>query len=67
MILFVGVGLAARSPLALLLTAAMAVAVRVWLPPEERHLVDEFGEDYRGYASQVPRFLRLSRGRQTAG
>lgn len=65
-ILFVGVSVAARSPLALLLTVAMVVAVRVWLPYEERHLVAEFGDDYRRYAQRVPRFLRLTPGRQRA-
>lgn len=59
-ILFVGIRVGARSPLSLLLTAAMAVAVRLWIPNEERHLCAEFGDDYRRYAERVPRFLRVT-------
>lgn len=64
-ILLSGVAIVARSPIAFLLTLAVALAIRIWVPQEERHLEDEFGDDYRRYCRRVPRFLRVSRGTRT--
>lgn len=63
-ILFTGVAVTARSPLALMLALAVVAAMRIWIPHEERHLEKEFGEDYVEYRRQVPRFLRLNPGKQ---
>lgn len=64
-LLLCGAAIAARSPLALALALAVGVAMRIWIPQEERHLEDEFGQEYLRYRQRVPRFLRLSRGKQT--
>lgn len=60
-VLFLGISIAAASPLALLLTGAMAFGVSIWIPNEERHLLAVFGDDYRRYAEQVPGFMRFTR------
>ncbi len=44
-----GVALAGRSGVALLLVAGFAVAVAAYLPTEERHLRARYGEDYARY------------------
>lgn len=64
-LILAGTAVTARSPLALGLVLAVVVAMRVWIPQEERHLEDEFGEEYIRYRQRVPRFLRLTPGRQT--
>lgn len=64
-ILLSGGAVIARSPLALTLALAVVVAMRIWIPHEERHLEEEFGDEYVRYRRQVPRFLRLNPGRQT--
>lgn len=64
-LLLTGAAVAARSPVALSLAIAVVIAMRVWIPQEERHLEEEFGEEYRQYRQRVPRFLRLNPGRQT--
>ena len=63
--LLTGAAITARSPLALGLALSVVVAMRIWIPHEERHLEEEFGEDYLRYRAQVPRFLRLNPGKQT--
>lgn len=57
----IGVAVAARSPVSLILALAVVVAMRIWIPHEERHLEEQFGEDYRRYQEGVPRFLGFSR------
>ena len=34
-----------------------ALAIRAWLPVEERHLTETFCEEYRQWAAQRPRWL----------
>lgn len=62
-----GISLAGRSPIALLLVAALFGAHQLYLPIEERHLERTFGEEYRRYRREAPRYLGLplrSRARQ---
>ena len=56
-----GTSLASRSCAALLLTAAFFFAHGLHAPIEERHLERTFGEQYRRYRANVPRFLGLPR------
>lgn len=65
-LLLVGVAVAARSALALALALSVVVAMRIWIPQEERHLEEEFGEEYLRYRREVPRFLRLKPRPQSA-
>lgn len=60
-LLLSGAAVAARSPLALALAVAVVAAMRIWIPQEERHLEEEFGDDYVRYRQQVPRFVGLRR------
>ena len=62
----VGIAVLARSPLAFGLAVAVVVAMRIWIPHEERHLEDQFGDEYRQYRDSVPRVIGVSRDRQTA-
>lgn len=64
-LLLSGAGIAGRSPLALMLALAVVVAMRIWTPHEERHLEEEYGENYVQYRRQVPRFVSLNPGRRT--
>lgn len=57
-----GAALAGRSREALLLVAAFFAVHRPYLAAEERHLERAFGEEYRRYRANVPRFLGLPRG-----
>lgn len=66
-LLLIGAAIAARSPIAMALALAVVLAMRIWIPHEERHLEEEFGEEYRRYRERVPRFLGLSRGRPPGG
>lgn len=59
-ILLFGIAMGARSPLALALVLAVAAAIRIWVPHEEKHLAQEFGEEYLRYCKRVPRFVGLS-------
>lgn len=54
-----GVGLARRSGGVLALAAAAALVFRWWVPVEEHHLEREFGDTYRRYRNQTPRWLGL--------
>lgn len=54
-----GASVAGRSPKALLLTAAFFLVHRLYFASEEQHLERTFGEEYRRYRSEVPRFLKL--------
>jgi protein-S-isoprenylcysteine O-methyltransferase Ste14 len=54
-----GVGLARRSGGVLALAGAAALVFRWWVPVEEGHLEREFGDAYRRYRNQTPRWLGL--------
>lgn len=56
-LLLTGLGLARRSPRALALAAIYPAAVRYWLPHEEAHLEDVFGQGYAQYRDCTPRWL----------
>jgi protein-S-isoprenylcysteine O-methyltransferase Ste14 len=57
-----GVALTGRSPKALLLVVAFFFVHRLHSITEERHLEHVFGEEYRRYRAEVPRFLDLPGG-----
>lgn len=59
MLLVAGMALARRSGVALALAAGMAAAFGWWVPVEERHLERVFGDPYRRYLAQTPRWLGL--------
>lgn len=61
-LLLAGAAVAARSPIALSLAVVALIAMRIWIPHEERHLEEEFGDDYLRYRRQVPRFLGVNLG-----
>lgn len=63
-LLLVGAAVAARSPLGVALALAVLVAMYIWIPHEERHLEEEFGDDYVRYRRQVPRFVGVDLGKQ---
>lgn len=52
-----GVGLARRSGAVLALAGTAALVFRWWVPVEEDHLEREFGDTYRRYRNQTPRWL----------
>lgn len=54
-----GAALAGRSREALLLVAAFFLVHRLHFTTEERHLERTFGEEYRRYRAEAPRFLGL--------
>ena len=56
-----GVAIAGRSGLALLLVAGFALAVAAYLPIEERHLRERHGEVYERYRRDTPRLLGRAR------
>jgi protein-S-isoprenylcysteine O-methyltransferase Ste14 len=56
-----GAAIAGRSVRALLLVAAFFLVHRLHAPIEERHLERTFGEEYRSYRAEVPRFLGFPR------
>lgn len=56
-LLVTGLALARRSGVALALTAGMAAAFGWWVPVEEHHLERAFGDPYRRYLAQAPRWL----------
>lgn len=60
-VLLIGAAVAGRSPIALGLAVAVVVAMRIWIPHEEKHLEAEFDDDYRRYRDRVARFVTLSR------
>lgn len=61
-IALLGISLAGRSGVALVLTAIFFAIFRLYAPIEERHLERTFGEEYRRYRDAAPRFLGLPRG-----
>jgi protein-S-isoprenylcysteine O-methyltransferase Ste14 len=56
-VVLLGAAVVARSGLALLVVAAYAVAVRVWLIVEEEHLSAAFGAEYDEDRRRTARFL----------
>jgi len=51
-------GLIFASPFILALTPVLALAIlKLAIEPEERHLMARFGDDYRAYLAQTPRWL----------
>ncbi len=52
-----GAGLARRSAAVLALAGAVGLVFSWWVPVEERSLEREFGDAYRLYREQVPRWL----------
>jgi protein-S-isoprenylcysteine O-methyltransferase Ste14 len=51
-------GLFFASPFILALTPVLALAIlKLAVEAEERHLIDRFGDDYRSYLAQTPRWL----------
>ncbi len=57
-----GASIAGRSTKALLFTTAFFVVHRLYFISEEQHLERTFGEEYRRYCSQAPRFLGFPNG-----
>lgn len=58
-LVLLGISLAGRSSMALLLTVIFFAVFRSYTPIEECHLERNFGEDYRRYRDAAPRFLGL--------
>lgn len=54
-----GAALAGRSAKALMLVGFYVLVHRLHAPTEELHLERTFGEEYRRYRTQTPRFLKL--------
>lgn len=53
-----GLGLFLGSPFTLLLTPVLAFGLtRLSIEPEERHLLEKFGDDYRSYMARTRRWL----------
>jgi protein-S-isoprenylcysteine O-methyltransferase Ste14 len=53
-----GIGLLVASPFIVLLTPLLAFGdQKLAIEPEERHLLAKFGEDFRTYLLQTPRWL----------
>ena len=58
LLLYVGIGIAARSPWALVLALPLVVILRYGVVArEERYLVQHFGDTYRDYKGRVRRWL----------
>ena len=54
-----GTAIAGRSVKALMLVGFFFLVHRLYFPIEERHLERAFGEEYRRYRSEAPRFLGI--------
>lgn len=67
LLIYMGLAIAGRSGAALLLSGAFLAGLWVWLPFEERALVERFGETYLRYRSGVPRLIGFPRGRRDNG
>ncbi len=52
-----GAGVARRSGAALASTAALAAVYRAWIPVEEAHLAELYGQSYTDYARRTRRWL----------
>ena len=56
--LIFGLGLLLGSPFTLLLTPVLAFGLtKLAIEPEERHLLEKFGDDYRSYMARTRRWL----------
>ena len=56
--LIFGLGLFLGSPFTLLLTPVLAFGLtKLAIEPEERHLLEKFGDDYRSYMARTRRWL----------
>jgi protein-S-isoprenylcysteine O-methyltransferase Ste14 len=56
--LIFGLGLLLDSPFTLLLTPVLAFGLtKLAIQPEERHLLEKFGDDYRSYMARTRRWL----------
>ncbi|MGD9545519.1 MAG: isoprenylcysteine carboxylmethyltransferase family protein [Methylocystis sp.] len=56
--LIFGLGLFLDSPFTLLLTPVLAFGLtKLAIEPEERHLLEKFGDDYRSYVARTRRWL----------
>jgi protein-S-isoprenylcysteine O-methyltransferase Ste14 len=57
-LLYVGIGIAVRSPSILILTLPLAIAIRYGVVArEEAYLEQRFGDAYRDYKARVRRWL----------
>jgi protein-S-isoprenylcysteine O-methyltransferase Ste14 len=58
MTLTLGLGLLLGSPFVVTLTPLLALGLQKRsIEPEERHLLEKFGEDFRAYMARTPRWL----------
>ena len=55
--LTLGIGLLLAAPFIMALLPLLAGLQKLSIEPEERHLQDKFGEDYRAYLARTPRWL----------
>lgn len=53
----VGVALATRSGLVGAIAGFATIVLNQWIPNEERHLARVFGDEYRAYTANVPRWI----------
>ncbi|MFC1919848.1 methyltransferase family protein [Chloroflexota bacterium] len=56
-LIYVGMGIACASWVLLLFALAWIVLWQIVLPPEERDLVEKYGETYREYINRTPRWI----------
>lgn len=61
-LVLLGVALAGRSGLALALVAAYAVVLAAWLPVEDRHLRERFGDRFEAWRRRTPAIVGRPRG-----
>ncbi len=57
--IFVGVGIAAASWVFLLIAVIYAISPILWVEAEERHCLKFYGDDYRKYMKQTPRWIGI--------
>lgn len=56
--LILGIGLSLAAPFIVSLVPLLAFGLqKLSIEPEERHLQDQFGDDYRAYLARTPRWL----------
>ena len=58
-IMHIGLGISCSSWLFLLLTAVMLIMFNAVLPAEERYCLYRFGDDYRKYKNNTPRWIGI--------